>query len=56
MLSTEVPLNPKANREHMTKSKFETFNVPAMYVTIQAAPSVYASKRTTGSVSYSGET
>lgn len=40
----------QANRERMTQIMFETFNVPAMYVAIQAVLSLYASGRTTGIV------
>lgn len=55
VLLTESPLNPKSNREKMTKILFETFNTPAMYVANQAVMSLFASGCITGKVVNSGD-
>lgn len=55
ILLTEAPMNPKANREKMTQTMFETFSVPAFYVNVQAVLALYASGRTTGIVVDSGD-
>lgn len=48
VLMTEAPLNPKKNRERMMEILFETFQVPAMYVCVQAVLGLYATGRSTG--------
>ena len=44
---TNVLWDPKSNREHMTHFVFKTFDVPAMFVTIQTAMSLFLSRRMT---------
>lgn len=55
VLVTEAPRNPKANREKMVTTLFETFEVRNMYVAIQAVMSLYANGRSTGLVVDSGD-
>jgi centractin len=55
VLLTEAPLNPRRNREHAAQVLFETFNVPALYVSVQAVLALYASARVTGLVLDSGD-
>lgn len=55
VLLTEAPHNPRRNRDTAAQLMFETFNVPALYVSIQAVLSLYASGRTTGIVLDSGD-
>ncbi len=55
VLLTEVPFNPRVNREKTTEIMFENFSVPGMYLAVQYVLSLYASGRTTGIVFGSGE-
>lgn len=55
MLLTEAPLNPRRNREKSAEIFFETFNVPALFVSMQAVLSLYATGRVTGVVLDSGD-
>lgn len=55
VLLTEPPLNPRQNRDTAAEILFEQFNVPAIYMSIQAVLSLYASGRTTGIVLDSGD-
>jgi actin-related protein len=55
VMLTEAPLNPKANRERMLQIMFDNFNVPSVYVSIQAVLALYASGRTTGCILDSGD-
>lgn len=55
VLLTEAPLNPKKNREKAAEIFFESFNVPALYVSMQAVLSLYATGRVTGVVLDSGD-
>ncbi len=55
VMLTEAPMNPKTNREKMTQIMFDTFNVPALYVAIQAVLALYSSGKFTGIVCDSGD-
>ncbi|KAH7645183.1 Alpha-centractin [Dermatophagoides farinae] len=55
VLLTEAPINPRQNRERTAEIFFETFNVPALFISIQAVLSLYATGRTTGIVLDSGD-
>jgi hypothetical protein len=48
VLLTEAPLNPKSNRGKAAEIFFETFNVPALYVQVQAILSLYVDRRMSG--------
>ncbi|ELT88278.1 hypothetical protein CAPTEDRAFT_224836 [Capitella teleta] len=54
MFITEVPFNPKCNREKMTQILFETFECPSLFVGTTSDLCLYASGRTTGLVVESG--
>lgn len=55
VLLTEAPLNPRHNRDQAAQIFFETFNVPALFTSMQAVLALYASGRTTGIVLDSGD-
>jgi actin-related protein 3 len=44
VLLTEPPLNPPENREYTAEIMFETFNVPGMYIGVQAVLALIASR------------
>ena len=48
VLLTEPILNPKANREKIAQVMFETFSVPATYISLQPHLSLIAAGRTNG--------
>jgi len=48
VLLTEAPLNPIKNREKAAEYFFESYNVPALFISLQAVLSLYASGETTG--------
>ena len=54
VMLTEPPLNPKQNRERMTKIHFETFNFAELYVQIDAVLPLFLSGVVTGCVFDSG--
>ncbi|XP_069893270.1 actin-related protein T2 [Dipodomys merriami] len=55
VLMTEPSLNPRENREKMAEMVFESFQVPAFYLSDQAVLALYASACVTGLVVDSGD-
>lgn len=55
VLLTEAPLNPRRNREKAAEIFFETFNTPALHISMQAVLSLYSTGRTTGVILDSGD-
>jgi len=55
VLLTEAPLNPRRNREKAAEFFFESLNVPALFVSMQAVLSLYATGRVTGVVLDAGD-
>eukprot|EP01117_Protostelium_nocturnum_P019925 TRINITY_DN8759_c0_g1_i1.p1 TRINITY_DN8759_c0_g1~~TRINITY_DN8759_c0_g1_i1.p1 ORF type:complete len:205 (+),score=39.41 TRINITY_DN8759_c0_g1_i1:293-907(+) len=54
VLLSEGPLNPRINREKTVEIMFETFRVPATFLSVQAVLALYHSGRTTGTILDSG--
>merc|ERR1712196_25846 len=55
VLVTEPPMNPHKSRGRTAEIFFETFNAPALFISMQAVLSLYASGKTTGVVLDSGD-
>ena len=55
MLITDTPLSSRKHRQETAQILFETLNVPALYISIQATLALYAAGRTTGLVVDVGE-
>ena len=55
ILLSEPPLNPLRNREKMAEIMFETFQTPALYLSLQPVLAFYASSKGLGIVLDSGE-
>ncbi|XP_040283344.1 actin-2-like [Bufo bufo] len=55
VLLTEVPFNSLQNREKMAEIMFEAFDVPGMYIALQAALTLYSTGLTTGMFVNSGD-
>ena len=54
LLYTEPPLNRKQDREKVTEVMFDTFYIPAFYISSTAQLALYATGRTTGLVVETG--
>ena len=50
VLIADNPFGPKANREKITTSMFEEFNVPSLYMAPHAVLTMIAAGKTTGIV------
>ncbi|ETO15613.1 actin [Reticulomyxa filosa] len=55
VLLTEIPLNPKENREKMIEIMFEKFNIPNVYIAVQAILSLYVNGKTSEKQYYENE-